>query len=388
MLALGVLGSTCGLAYWERVYGPTGDDTAASVRELPDGGFLVTGTSGWLSPHTPSILVLRLTSGGDLVWARNFDDGATARGGAGVPTPDGGFLIVGQTTGGTDPDGDALVMKLDGDGNALWTHRFGGEAADSASWIEAVSAGGYVVVGSTYSFGAGSQDLALWRLDAAGDVAWSRYYGTPANEFARNVEPMDDGGFVVAGTTLPASGGNSDVYLVKSDATGEVEWSKSYGGTLPDELPFVRETLDHGLIVAAQSQSFGTNHFDDLWLQRLDATGGVLWSKTSGYSGVDYGDAVAASADGGFLVLAEGQEGSGVIDAQLRKYDADGNLLWKKIYERPTYISSVPDLEPASDGGWVIAGGRWVSGSSPIQALVVHTDPEGLVPEASTSGGR
>jgi len=159
---------------------------------------------------------------GGVVWTRTY-------GGAGIDevssvqqTQDGGYIITGSTDEGAGWD-DVWLTKTGADGVAEWTHTFGGSETDWGYCVQQTSDEGYVVVGGTWSYGAGNEDMWLIKTDANGDTVWTRTFGGASGDEAAAVQQTPDGGFVVVGTTHSFGAGPCDVWLLKPDAEGRVD---------------------------------------------------------------------------------------------------------------------------------------------------------------------
>jgi hypothetical protein len=151
---------------------------------------------------------------------------------------------------------------------------YGGTNNDEASSVQQTSDGGYIVAGYTQSFGAGSWDIFLIKTDANGDVQWAKTYGGTSFDWPSSVQQTSDGGYIVAGTTWSFGVGDYDIFLIKTDANGDVQWAKTYGGTDWDHASSVQQTSDDGYIVAGFTASFGAG-FYDAFLVKTDANGGM-----------------------------------------------------------------------------------------------------------------
>lgn len=201
-----------------------------SGTQVPDDGFMILGGKATGNPDEYPVWLVRTNSIGDTLWTRNFWGLGEELGESIVRTSDGGFFIVASDSGST-ADSDILVMKTDSFGAMVWFHTYGGSDLDFAfSGIETPD-GGFAVGGSTRSYGAGSLDFWLLRLDANGDSIFSRTFGGPAWERCDAIVLADDGGFVLAGNTS-SYGAGGDMWLVKAASNGDSLWSRYYGGSL------------------------------------------------------------------------------------------------------------------------------------------------------------
>jgi hypothetical protein len=151
---------------------------------------------------------------------------------------------------------------------------YGGAGSDTAFSVQQTSDGGYIVAGQTYSFGAGDRDIFLIKTDANGNLQWAKTYGGTNQELASSVRQTSDGGYIVAGNTISFGAGGRDIFLIKTDANGNVQWAKTYGGTYIDVAHSVRQTSDGGYIVAGGTGSFGAGS-SDIFLIKTDANGNI-----------------------------------------------------------------------------------------------------------------
>jgi hypothetical protein len=172
--------------------------------------------------------------------------------------------------------------------HAQWAYTYGGADNDNAYAVQQASDGGYVVAGATYSFGAGSNDAWIMKLDENGVVDWQKAYGGTGVEYPNYVLQTQDGGYIVSGYTSSFGTVGQDSWIMKLDENGVVEWQKAYGGTGRDFTSPVQQTLDGGYIVVGWTYSFG-NGGVDLWLFKLDENGNIVWQKTYGGTGNEYG---------------------------------------------------------------------------------------------------
>jgi hypothetical protein len=151
---------------------------------------------------------------------------------------------------------------------------YGGTNNDWSRSVRRTSDGGYIVAGRTGSFGAGGADVFLIKIDANGNISWAKTYGGTYSDEAYSVQQTSDGGYIVAGYTNSFGAGNTDFFLIKTDANGNVQWAKTYGGTNWDEAFSVQQTSDGGYIVAGRTASFGAG-VEDFFLIKTDANGDI-----------------------------------------------------------------------------------------------------------------
>src|SRR5262249_9932328 len=138
---------------------------------------------------------------------------------------------------------------------------------------------GYIVVAHTCEFGAGGNDIWILKLDADGSIQWQKTYGGAASEGSSTIQRTSDGGYIVAGSTSSFGAGGDDAWLLKLDATGTVTWQKTYGGPGDESFSYIEQTNDGGYIASGYTTSFGLTGLD-LWVLKLDASGNIIWQRS------------------------------------------------------------------------------------------------------------
>jgi len=219
----------------------------------------------------------------------------------------------------------------------MWSQTYGGPDIDHAETVIQTRDGGYALVGYTESFGVDLSGFWLVKTDSSGIMEWNRVYGGKS-ETAHSLVETTDGGYAIVGQTQAFGAGFVDIWFVKTDEYGNMEWNKTYGGTDSDSGRSLLVTSDGGYAIAGHTVSFGEGN-SDFWLIKTDEFGNMKWNRTYG-DGAAY--ALVETYDGGFA-LAGG--------ALLVKTDAYGNMEWNQ-----TYDGSIRYLVATSDEGYAIAG--------------------------------
>jgi hypothetical protein len=202
----------------------------------------------------------------------------------------------------------------------------------------------------------GNLDFLVVKTDGSGEMLWSRTYGGAKAEFAFSLVEADDGGYVVAGYTLSYGAGRDDCWLIKLDSSGNLEWSQTYGGLDDDGAVSLIHTSDGGYAFLGMLESFGHSDTDDFWRIKTDDHGNMQWNRTYGGKGNDYGFAVVEAPDEGYvLVGGTNSFAAGIHDAWLIKTDASGNVLWNRTYGG-TGEDGASALVQTSDGGYAFCG--------------------------------
>lgn len=267
----------------------------------------------------------------------------------------------------------------------IWSKHYGGYFNEGGYSCLPTDDGGYVAIGSTYSFGSGDHDMYILRLDSLGDTLWSRTVGGSLTEFGRDVQCTSDGGFLAVGSTTSMGAGKEDLYLVKVNAYGDFVWHKTFGGAQSDEGWSIRRTSDSSFIICGTTNSSGAG-YADLWLLKIDATGSTIWSKTFGGAGGESGYGVRESYDGYIAVGATGSFGEGYSSIYAVKVAHNGDSLWANAYGGPKSDFGY-SVEVAADGNYLLVGATASYGLGYYDAYVISVTPDGLVDWEKTYGG-
>jgi hypothetical protein len=363
-----------------RTYGGGNYDHFTSVQQTSDGGYIIAGyteepiITTWRDP-----LLIKTDAFGNIIWAKayrgTYDDASLSA----QQTSDGGYIMAGWTNSSGWGGFNFLLIKTDANGNIQWAKAYGGIYWDEATSVRQTSDGGYIVVGWTYSFGTGSQDVLLIKTDANGNVQWAKTYGrTIWDEFyPKSVQQTSDGGYIVAGYIFSYLTTREYIFLIKTDANGNVQWAKTYGGTWGEEAYSVQQTSDGGYIVAGSTASGAGG--GDAFLIKTDANGNVQWAKTYGGSNWDVAYSVQQTSDGGYIVAGLTESfGAGWGDAFLIKTYANGNIQWAKTYGG-THHDVAYHVQQTSDGGYIVANDTRSFGAGHYDFLLIKTDANGNI---------
>ncbi|MBU1985448.1 hypothetical protein KJ815_13705, partial [bacterium] len=343
---------------WTRTYGGTTTDWARSVQQTADGGHIVAGWTASFGAGGHDFYLVKTNSSGDTLWTRT-NGGSSLDGACSVQqTADGGYIMAGTTTSFGAGGYDMYVVKTNGTGDTLWTHTYGGSNEDYAFSVQQTADSGYIVAGYTYSFGAGNQDFYLVKTNSLGDTLWTRTYGGSRADGAYSVDTTADGGYIVAGWTYSFGAGTpayANFYLVKTNSQGNTLWTRTYGGSSEDWGYSVQQTADGGYVVAGETRSFGAG-MKDFYLVKTNSFLDTLWTRTYGGSGDDQAYFVQQTADGGYIVAGYTTSFvAGGYDFYLVKTNSLGDTLWTRTYggSSSDYAWSV---QQTADGGCIIGG--------------------------------
>jgi len=355
---------------WTRTYGGGDNDRGYSVRQTTDGGYIIAGRTLSYGAGEYDIYLVKTNSSGDTLWTRTYGGTDDDEGYSVQQTSDGGYIIAGCTGGDFI---DAYLIKTDSEGDTLWTRTYGGATRDEETWsVQQTSDGGYIIVGWTGSYGAGMYDVYLIKTNSSGDTLWTRTYGGTDSDKGYSVQQTTDGGYIVAGFTYSnGTGMYDDVYLIKTDSEGDTLWTRTYGGADSDEGFSVQQTSDGGYIVAGWTYSYGAGEFDT-YLIKTNSLGDTLWTRTYGGTHYDKNYSVQQTIDGGYIVAGFAE--SGGRDVYLLKTDSLGDTLWTRTYGGAEWDEGY-SVQQTSDEGYIVTG--YISSLGITNVYLVKIKPEG-----------
>jgi len=330
---------------WTRTYGGINDDIGNAVIQNPNGSYVIVGSTFSFGSGQQDIYVISINGNGDTLWTRTYGGISLETGSDIKRTSTGDYVIVGTTNSYGSGDADIYLIKINNLGDTLWTRTFGGTSDESGSSVYLTGGGGYVITGSTYSFGAGGYDMYIVTTNDSGNIVGNTYtYGGPnGNEYGNCGLQTSDGGYIFCGSTTSFGNGLDDVYVVKTDVSGTIQYQKTFGGASYDQGNALLQTIDGGYIIAGTSQSFGSGN-SYVYLLKTDATLTLNWSWIIGGTSANQGNSVAQTTDGGYIVAGSTQSfGQGGWDIYLIKTDANG--FSDCNYFPATNLSTIPSTQ-------------------------------------------
>ena len=312
--------SSSGETAWTRAYGGSLEEVAYAVMPVSD-GYVAAGYAGSFKRGRFDGWLVRTNAKGDTVWARCYGGNSYDIFKSVAPAGD-GFIAAGHTRSFGAGDFDFYVVRTKANGDTLWTRSYGGSAGEHANCVCPTADGGFILAGSTASYGAGG-DAWLVRINSKGDTLWTHDYGGSADDCANSVLATADGGFVFAGSTRSFGAGGEDVWLVRTNAKGDTVWTRTFGGAGWDWAASVALAPDGGFVVAGTNGSQKTGG-DEVWLIKTDANGVMQWNRLAGGALTDNGLGVCCRPGGYFVAGATSSKGAGEADAFVLRTDASG----------------------------------------------------------------
>jgi hypothetical protein len=300
-------------------------------------------------------------------------------------TWDGGYIIAGSTSSFGAGATDVYLLKVDSLGNVQWQKTFGGNNIDRGYSLDITSDSGFVICGYTNSFGFGGYDAYLIRTDQNGDTLWTKTYGGTDWDFGYSVKQTSDGGFVIAGGTYSFGNGDEDYYIVKANQSGDVVWEKSYGYSLADEANEIIETSDSFFLVIGSSVN-QNDLFQDVYMLKLLPDGDTVWTKKYGGAGNDFGKSIKETLNNEYIIAGySNSTTAGDYNEMTIRTDTSGNVIWTRDLGGPSneivnYITTCYD-------GWFASCGRFDgSGGGGFDMRFEKLQPDGWVSLSPTFG--
>jgi hypothetical protein len=329
-----------GTILWQYLFGGHGHDQAFSIRNTSDGGYVFAG----YSDSTDGIFtswnhgkedgwVVKLDSAGKLQWQTLLGGSGNDRLMSVRQTTNNEYIVAGYTESADIPGAgsyhgntDIFVAKLDSTGGVIWRKVIGGGNYDFGSSIIPASDRGYILTGYTESESIsgsntnhGYSDIVVMKLDEAGNLQWIKLLGGDQGEataFDNAIQQTSDGGYILTGQTASsdsgdvtgATHGSCDVWVVKLDKSGKIEWQNHLGGTGCEDGENIQQTsygdyILTGRTISDNTGDVGQNHGQwDAWVAKLDTNGQLLWQDVLGGSGYDQCSAIQPTSDEGFIV--------------------------------------------------------------------------------------
>jgi len=363
--------------FCKTISGPK-NEWGSSLIQTSDGGYAIAGFTESFGAGEADVYVIKLDSNGNLQWTKTIGGQHREEGTSLIQTSDGGYAIAGVTISFGAGEADVYVVKLDANGKPQWTKTIGGPKDDRGFSLIQTSDGGYAIAGYTKSFGAGEWDFYVVKLDANGNLQWTKTIGGPKDDQGFSLIQTSDGGYVIAGGTDSFGAGKADVYVVKLDANGNLQWTKTIGGEYFDGGSSIIQTADGGYAIGGATTSFGAGLLD-VYVVKLDANGNLQWTKTIGGPASEIGNfhSLIQTSDGGYAIAGLTQSfGAGEWDVYVVKLGANGNLQWTKTIGGPENEIGF-SLIQTSDGGYAIAGKTESFGTGEDDVYVVKLDKNG-----------
>ncbi len=394
MVAIGLICSytafTQGGHGWEKYHGGDSDDEATAILQLKDQGYILVGnTNSGTGLEQSNIYVIRSDVDGKVLWEKDFP---LNNGGGGDLTEEfghgiikahgGGFIIVGTTNGGgTFGKRDAFLMKIDSLGNWQWEEFYGtGDADEEGFGVTATLDGGYVITGTAEILSQGNDDVYVVKTDALGNVEWENNYGSEQkDDEGRSIVQAPDGGFIIAGSTGELD--ERDVWILKVGADQIIQWDQMYGGSTADVAYSIIKTNEVNHYVWAGRYSNAGNFYHAKIIDNITGVDEAWVTQFGNETDFEEARSVKQTRDGGYILTGTAE--INLVDPQIAlvKLESDGDTLWTKLHGKSNALDFGLSVTETVHGGFIIAGSSFQNFPTNFTSDVTHlkTDSGGNV---------
>ncbi len=315
-----------------QTYGGTNSDIPAAIIQDEEGNLVIAGATGSYARNLMDMWLVKTNASGNPLWNCSYDGitydldcGTTV-----LQMASKGYLLGGITES-NETSSDFWLVATDQEGQPVWNRTYGGKYYDYCTTLLTDPSGGYLLGGSTTSFGGGS-NIWLLKINASGEPLWNQTYGGSAYESCHALIVDPQGGFLLAGNTASYGKGNFDFWLLKIDTKGRILWDQTYGGKKNDQCATVIVDPRGGYLLAGRTQSYSVEE-DDFWLIKTDVEGWIVWNRTYGGPMYDYCSEIFPTSDGGLLLVGRTRSyGTGILSLWLLEIDQTGLVRWNQTY--------------------------------------------------------
>jgi hypothetical protein len=382
-----VIATTPFVTKWAKSFGGTGEDQALCIVNASDGGYLLGGFTTSFGAGNRDGWIVKVSTLGIVEWNKTYGGAAEDVLVSIVPADDGGYLLGGYTFSFGAGTKDIWLIKIDSTGNALWNKTYGWyeyEDLERPNSIAKTNDGGYIMAGTTRSFAVGGEDALLIKINSTGFVEWNMTYAGPNYDRFYTVLQTNDGGYMCGGWTRSygeGAGNYWNTWLVRTDASGNALWNTTYGGPYDDFILGMSEAGNGEYVCAGGLATNGS--FSNGWWFKANSTGGFVWNVTGSGGGSTSMSSIVEAREGGYALCGTTNSPVSNTDVWLVKIDALGSIEWNATYEG-TNDDRAYSVINAADGGYLAAGSTNSFGYGGTDFLLVKFGPDVLAPDVGT----
>jgi hypothetical protein len=367
------------LIKFRKVIGNTGYDVGMSAQQTKDTGYVAFGSTSSFGSGTSDFYLVKTNKFGVPQWHQmyggiNIDKGTCIK-----ETSDKGFIMAGYTNSFGAGGYDAYLVKTDSFGVIQWTHTYGGSDWDFANCVAQTNDGGYIICGSTYSYGKGDEDYYLIKTNSAGDTLWTKTYGGANEDVAKSVIETSDGGYALTGYTKSMGDTDGDFFTVKTNATGDTLWTNKFGGPLLDYANDIIENSVGGYTVGGETKSFGSGNSDAILIYIYPAGNTDAFQYIVGGTGDETVESIIERSDKRTAMVGRTYSW-GYANGNADIYIIILNFDWS-YYNGTTFGSldheTVNSVENTNDKGFILCGSTDGFNNKLDDFYLVKTDTNG-----------
>ncbi len=363
--------------------GGNAPDAGYSAIQTFDKGYLAIGSTSSYTKGLSDVYIVKTDSLGSLLWAKHYGGANIYAGYAVQETNDSSLIIAGYTNNTSGNNYEILLLKLDRWGDSLWSKTYGGSGWNFGYSVRQTFDGGYIIAGGTYCYGAGGEDFWMIKTDLNGDTLWTKTYGGSLNDEAHSVRQTSDSGYILIGTSKSFGDSSGNVYVVKTNALGDTLWTKNYGGPKEADGTDIIECKNGDFAFCGRTYSYPPIGYSKMFMDRLSKNDSLLWTTIntlylpdSSYSSFE---SIVETKSGNIAAsgITKGKGGA-QYDGELIIVNANGNYFGGSTFGT-AQNSGFSSLAATLDNGYILCGYTDSTSSGPGESnlFLVKTDSSG-----------
>lgn len=333
---------------WLKSYAGGSETVFTSFSFTSEGGSIVTGYSQVSTSPTviegsvenTNMLIAKLNYNGEIEWQKTYGENGSEYGYSVIESTAGGYLAVGETTSFGASSNDAFVVRVDESGAVLWAKCIGGSSEDWAVDVKETDKGDYIVLGVT-KVGRSENttenyDIFLVGIDDYGNILWQKFYSGAGDDVAYNLLKTNEGDFLITGATSSKEMGDYDALVIKTDAGGVVKWQKLFGTSNNDFGYYLTKAKEGGFLLVGETFLKDKKNrvgFSNAYIVRLNSSGGDEWQKSYGFAKNNFAYSAKPFGRHGFVIGGVSKEATGNFVSWTFKIDWSGKIIWKTGYD-------------------------------------------------------
>jgi hypothetical protein len=363
---------------FQKTYKVRGDCSSTITPTSDNTGYFLTVSTADPTISYKDVFLAKLDLNGDTLWTKYYGGGGSKGLGGFYEDSSGNILILGATYGFGMGNEDIYLIKTNDIGDTIWTKTIGNSFRNIITNSIKLVNESTLLLGLTDSIpGLDRNDYVLIKIDSLGNIVWNKCYegGFYPGSLGGFIQ-LNDGSLIMSGSTQSYGAGDYDALIIKTDSLGNLIWTKTVGGSLGESLQR-SVLLNNGIVLSGVTKSFGAGGYD-LLVTKMDYNGNVIWAKSYGTSTDEYGGHISSTNDGGFIISGvQGLLTGSSQDILLTKIDSLGNIQWAKKYGG-TDVDLGGGGFQTSDGGFFLFGTRFSASVGSYIGYIIKTDANGI----------
>jgi hypothetical protein len=366
---------------WRKNYGPS-DSIGSDLLVTEDGGLYILGSTG-IEGKRGDIYLAKVDAQSAVLWEKTYGGDWQEVARSIIATSDGNFLIGGETSSSGAGGLDLYLIKVDPEGNEIWSKTVGGPLDERDARVHQMPDGGFILSGNIvdpndivadaeaagYGGYDGRSNVLVARLDADGNQLWLQQFGGQNNAISTASVQNSDGSIVVLSRLLRYPEPDDDLQLIKVDINGELAWTRTWEQDVLVSTD-LKQTSDNGFLITGWSGYAPLDNAQptkpDFLFIKVDQEGNEIWMKTLGDPDmIDFSRSLAETPDGGYYVAVDSIRDLTRANRwvfSLLKIDAAGELLWQEVIPSSGSHMLYGSLQQCPDGSYVMVGGEFGGG--------------------------